>query len=253
MKGAIAIVMFVLATLLCHNAQAVVTLAGTRLVFDGRFAEAKIEIRNPGHTQVLIQAWLTDAGANEAAADLPFVLTPHLAQLPPQGRQTLRVLYQGVGMPQDRESLLHLYVLEVPRRSAPSQQLNIAVRQRINVFYRPAGLEGDAAEAAQHLAWQWDSDDHQVLRVRNPTPFHVALHKLAFNQVEVAEDLMLAPFSARSLPLQPTPTIGTGETGLSFSALTDYGGLRDFCAPAQYHTPFTARLRPSAGSSIGKC
>lgn len=257
------VVVFVMAALFCGDAQAVVALAGTRLVFDGRFHEATIDVSNPGNAQVLIQAWLTDARTDQAATDaLPFVLTPHLAQLPAQGRKTLRVLYQGVGMPADRESLLHLYVLEVPRRSEASQQLNIAVRQRINVFYRPAGLVGDPADAAQRLAWQWNPKDYAALKVHNPTPFHVSLHELALNQIEIAEDLMLEPFSSHSLQLpEPLTARSTGSRAgnLSFKALTDYGGQREFCAPAQDQAPFNAQLRSpgafssGASSSIGKC
>lgn len=248
-------VVLVVAALFCSDARAVVSLAGTRLVFDGRFSEATIDVSNPGNAPVLIQSWLKDAPGDQAASDdLPFVLTPPLAQLPAQGRQTLRVLYQGVGMPADRESLLHLYVLEVPRRSQARQQLNIAVRQRINVFYRPAGLAGDPAEAAQSLAWQMDAPDHAMVKVRNPSPFHVSLHQLAINEIEIAEDLMLEPFSAHSLRIPETLAQGVKDGNLSFKALTDYGGLRDFCAPFQAGTPFNARLRPSgAQSSIRKC
>lgn len=249
-----AVVVCVVAALFCAEAQAVVTLSGTRLVYEGRFREVTIDVSNPGNAAVLIQAWLSDAQAEPAPENLPFVLTPHLVQLPAQGRQTLRVLYQGVGMPVDRESLLHLYVLEVPRRSEAQQQLNIAVRQRINLFYRPVGLVGDPADAAQNLLWHWQAGERGVLEVRNPTPFHVALQQLALNGVAIAEDLLLAPFSAHSLQVPQTLTAHSREGGLSFKALTDYGGQRDFCAHVSASTAFNARLHPQgANPSIGKC
>lgn len=221
-----AIVKCALAMLFCLDAHAVVSLAGTRLVFDGRFREATIEVSNPGKEQVLIQAWIADANADpHSSHDLPFVLTPPLAQLAAQGKQTLRVLYEGVGMPIDRESLLHLYVLEVPRRSAALQQLNIAVRQRINVFYRPPGLAGDPSDGPVRLVWQRDTQGCDVLHVRNPTPFHVSLLNIAFNGSELREDLMLAPFSEHAIGLFGP----AGEGYLRFKALTDYGGQRQFC------------------------
>jgi len=239
----------------CSDAHAVVSLAGTRLVFDGRFREATIEVSNPGNAQVLIQTWLADAHSpKRASVQLPFVVTPHLAQLPAQGKQMLRVLYEGVGMPTDRESLLHLYVLEVPRRSDASQQLSIAVRQRINVFYRPKALPGDPADAAENLSWRWTSLDHTTLGVRNPTPFHVVLQRIAIDDFEVREDLILAPFSERSLPVIASSGAPAKAVKLSFKALTDYGGQRDFCALAQESQPFNARLRmPGAQLTIGKC
>ncbi len=236
------------------DAQAVVSLAGTRLVFDGQFRETSIEVTNRGDATVLIQAWLQDARPEQGKpTDLPFVVTPHLVQLPVQGRQTLRVLYEGVGMPVDRESVLHLYVLEVPRRSEARQQLSIAVRQRINVFYRPKGLSGDPAEAAQKLEWQWGAGDRTQLQVSNATPFHVSLQDLAIDGLKVSEDLMLEPFSKRLLTM-PAQLHHAAAQQLTFKSLTDYGGQRDFCAQTLKSQPFNARLRnPATHSSIEKC
>ena len=45
-----------------------------------------------------------DQPADGRVADLPFALTPHLVRIPAKGKQTLRLLYEGIGMPQDRES-----------------------------------------------------------------------------------------------------------------------------------------------------
>ena len=223
--------------------EAAVTLAGTRLVFDGRFRESSIEVSNPAATSALVQAWLSTPDAESSVpSDLPFVVTPHLAQLPAQGKQTLRLLYEGVGMPGDRETLLHLYVLEVPRRSEAAQQLSIAIRQRINVFYRPDSLPGDPDSAAQNLVWQRSDKDGHALRVRNPTPFYVALQNLEFEGREISEYLLIEPFSEHSLTWGPVLGTRSAKGRLAFMALTDYGGQRDFCARAQGDEPFNARL-----------
>jgi P pilus assembly chaperone PapD len=245
--------LWLMAFFVCHQAQAVVSLTGTRLVFDGRFAEASIEVTNHDQTQALIQAWLSPANAaGDEAQRLPFAVTPHLLQLPAQGRHLLRILYEGIGASSDRETLLHLYVLQVPRRQEGRAQLNIAVRQRINVFYRPVGLAGDPADAAQALTWQWSQGERAVLGVRNPTPFHVSLHDLAIDGLPLAEELMVEPFSQHRLPLRPGAGAATGR--LSFIALTDYGGSRPFCAQIRENTPFNAREENSGTpSSIGKC
>lgn len=230
--------------------EAAVSLAGTRLVFDGRFRESSIEVSNPGTTSTLIQAWLSTPDAEPSvASDLPFVVTPHLAQLPAQGKQTLRLLYEGVGMPGDRESLLHLYVLEVPRRSEAPQQLSIAIRQRINVFYRPDSLPGDPADAAKNLEWQRSTKNDHALRVRNPTPFYVALQDLEFEGHKVSEYLLIEPLSERSLTWESIPSRRSAQGRLAFKALTDYGGQRDFCARAQGDQPFNARLRTPGAES----
>lgn len=227
------------------QAQAAVSLAGTRLVFPGAFSEVAIEVSNRTEREVLLQAWLGMPGDDDdplsaqPRLELPFVVTPALAHLPAEGRQVLRMLYHGVGMPVERESLLHLYVLEVPQRSEVGPQLNIAVRQRINVFYRPAGLPGDPAEAASALHWSLNraAPGGRRLQVSNPTAFHVALQALSLDGRVLHDHLLLAPGERFEWPINAGPL-----RRLLFKALTDYGGQRAYCAPVTGQGPFTARL-----------
>ena len=224
------LVTLLVAMLLGVSAHAAVSLTGTRLIFDGRFNQARLEVLNRSDQEVLIQAWLSDAnnvdGAPQlAAAELPFVLTPHLSRLERHAKQTLRVLYRGEGMPQTVESLIHLYVLEVPGRVEGANALSIAIRQRINVFYRPPGLTDDPGETAQRLQWTWSDAG---LRVSNPTQFHAALQDVRLDNVAVDDYLLLAPGASHpflaAVPAQPRR--------LSFQALTDYGSPRNYCAQA---------------------
>jgi len=209
---------------------AAVSLNGTRLIFDGRYAEANLEILNRSDHEVLIQAWLSapedvDGSPQAPGVDLPFVLTPHLARLEGHGKQALRLLYQGEGMPQGVESLMHLYVLEIPRKIAGANQLSIAIRQRINVFYRPSGLTDDPAQTPQQLRW---TRANAALRVSNPTPFHAAIQDVRLDGVFASDYLLLAPGASQQIPVGTA----TPPTRLSFQALTDYGGLRSYCAQA---------------------
>lgn len=208
------------------SATGAVSLSGTRLVFDGRFPQASIEVRNRGDHEVLLQVWLKEGGNDDDTVDdtLPFVVTPHLVRLPARGREQLRLLYQGQGMPTDRESLLHLYVLEIPRRVEGAQQLSIALRQRINVFYRPQQLPSDPALAPQSLLWE--RKGNRALRLINPTPFYAALQDVRLDGVLLGDYLLLAPGAGHDWPLSATPAVAQ----LSFKALTDYGGQRGYCA-----------------------
>ena len=220
-----------------ETAQGAVSLSGTRLVFDGRYVEASIEARNRGDREVLLQVWPTDGLQENDAPDapLPFVVTPHLLHLPGHGREQLRVLYQGQGMPTDRESLLHLYALEIPRRAQGSQQLNIALRQRINVFYRPKDLPGDPALTPQALQWLRHADG--VLQLRNPTPFYATLQDIRVNGVQLSDYLLLAPGAGQDWPLPDARAAAT----LSFKALNDYGGQLGYCTRLARSTAATAQ------------
>ncbi|WP_117140277.1 fimbrial biogenesis chaperone [Pseudomonas amygdali] len=230
------------------GAQGAISLSGTRLVFDGQYHEASIEVRNRGDSEALFQAWISDARDDDDTpqarrSTLPFVVTPLLSRLPVGGRQALRVLYQGTGMPQGRESLLHLYVLEVPRRQEGVRQLNVAVRQRINVFYRPIGLEGNPADTGAKLLWTLTHDEAgvSVLTVSNPMPYHASLQALRIDAVQISEYLLLAP-GAHSEMVVPASVLPSATRRFSYKALTDYGGQRTYCTPLKGHAVFTARL-----------
>jgi P pilus assembly chaperone PapD len=236
------------------GAQAAVSLSGTRLIFDGSFREVSIEATNRSSHEVLLQAWLSDAQDmdGESSADLPFVVTPHLWHLQAHGRQALRILYEGVGMPLDQESLLHLYVMEVPRRVEGENQLSIAIRQRINVFYRPPGLTGNPAHTAEALLWSVVRDEQGVaaLQVSNPTAYHAALQNLRLEgtgeNYSVSNYQLLPPGVTRSLPLTAIKP-GKGRWHrLSFKALNDFGGQHGYVADVDQQAAFSARSLPDA-------
>ncbi|MDY7559169.1 molecular chaperone [Pseudomonas sp. 10B1] len=236
------------------GAQAAVSLSGTRLIFDGNFREVSIEVVNRSNHEVLLQAWLSDAEDIDAdqSNDLPFAVTPHLSQLSANRKQALRLLYEGVGRPLQRESLLHLYVMEIPRRAAGENQLSIAIRQRINVFYRPPGLSGDPAQTAEALLWSVmrDEEGASFLRVSNPTAYHASLQHVQLDGANgkhlVSDYQLLPPGVTLSLPLGAVAPGNPGWHHLSFKALTDYGGPRYYSAEVEERLPFNARLRPTA-------
>ncbi|NWA01340.1 fimbrial biogenesis chaperone [Pseudomonas gingeri] len=234
--------------------QATVSLSGTRLVFDGRFTDVSIEARNQGRQEVLLQAWLEardDSGAR--SNDLPFVLTPPISRLAPDGRQALRLMYEGRGMPTDHESLLHLYVMEIPRTRPGDGQLSIAIRQRINVLFRPPGLAGDPALTPERLRWVLEPDASGVprLKVENPTTFHAALLSLELageqGSQPLGDDLLVPPGEHREV-LLATRTLATRQRLLRFNALTDYGGQRVYSARFDVGIPFSASLVGDASS-----
>jgi P pilus assembly chaperone PapD len=227
------------------GAHASVALSGTRLIFDGRYREATLQATNRGMHDVLIQTWLSapqdhDDTPPAQRRPLPFAVTPHLQRLTPGGRQTLRIFYQGAGMPEGQESLLHLYVLQVPPRSEGKNRLNIAVRQRINLFYRPPGLQGDPAKAAETLRWSFEASHAggSLLSVTNPTAYHVALESVYLAGTRVAESLLLAPGAQHRWPI---PAL-TAAPRLRFNALSDYGGQRAYCAVLDASAAVNARL-----------
>lgn len=135
-----------LGMLMATQAAASISLNATRIVFDGDHKEANITVRN-GNQDVLIQSWvdMNDASGSRA----PFAVTPPLARVFAKEQQLLRILYEGKGMPTDRESVVWLNVQEIPKASETENTLQLAIRQRIKIFF--TALPASPAARCKHL------------------------------------------------------------------------------------------------------
>lgn len=227
--------------------QAAISLNNTRVIFDGAHKEATIEVRNQGDTEVLLQSWL-DTGKRDDD-ELPFAVSPPLAKASANGRQMLRLLYQGSGMPTDRESVVWLNVQEIPRQPDGDNVLQLAVRQRIKVFFRPVGLAGDAAQAPSQLQWKLQRNGEQTaLEVHNPALFHVSLAAVRLQgdgyDSPMDDTTMIAPGERRQLPMKP---IGSARSAsLQFSSINDYGGVDDYQATVDFAQASAGKPAPAA-------
>lgn len=235
----IAAIMGLLTLLVSAQAAASISLSATRIVFDGDNKEANITVRN-GNQDVLIQSWVDTNDAQASAA--PFAVTPPLARIFAKEQQLLRVLYQGTGMPTDRESVVWLNVQEIPQAAASENTLQLAIRQRIKIFFRPAGLPGDAFSAPTHLEWQLAKrGTESVLTVKNPTSYHVSMADIKLQvgqQTELAADsTMIAPGAEKKFSVKQLS--GHDTVQLLFSSINDYGAQNKYTA--QLSTRLTAR------------
>ncbi|MBD8492551.1 molecular chaperone [Pseudomonas syringae] len=226
--------MLALGCLFVFSAQAGIVLNTTRVIYQGKDKEVSLGVHNSGAGEILLQSWLepydpTGVSAQPQDSDLPFMVTPPLAHLQGDGKQLVRIIHAGHGMPSDRESVLWLNVQEIPR-SAAENTLQIAVRQRIKLFFRPGGLSGDPALAARQLQWQWLPGGE--LEVFNPGPFHVSMLRIGAHQGarELArqDSRMIAPRQHWRLPLQSPSASAPVE--LRFTSINDYGGQETYRA-----------------------
>ena len=231
---------FLLFSLLSHG-HAGIILSGTRVVFPSEEKEVTLQMSNDGNGPSLVQAWLDRGNERESPdqLDVPFLITPTLSRLDPQGEQTLRILYSGEPLPQDRETLFWLNVLDVPPKDkADVNHLQIAFRTRIKLMYRPAGLPGNAEEAATRLEWSVQSDEQgqPVLRALNPTAYVANLGYLAVEwkgKKFPATPSHVLPGEATEFAIRPTsegeapPRQFPPGTAVLFSGINDWGGSMD--------------------------
>ncbi|WP_114194432.1 fimbria/pilus periplasmic chaperone [Edaphovirga cremea] len=219
---------FCLATVVLFSTSSLasVVISGTRVIYPSDAREVSVKLSNVGSTPVLIQSWIDtgDSTAKPSAIRVPFVLTPPINRVEPSKGQTLRISYAGGALPMDKESVFWLNVLEVPAKNAAKADentLQMAFRSRIKLFYRPAGLTGNANDAAKAVTW---SAKGNTLQATNPTPYYVSFANVMVNSKKV-DGLMVAP---RGNQIFALPANAGNKVSGEF--VNDYGAVNSFDA-----------------------
>lgn len=217
-------------TLFASMASAGITLDGTRVVFAAPAKETSVVVRNQGSNDIMVQSWV-EPDTNGPVTDVPFAITPPLVRLGGNKQQVLRILYQGQGLPTDKESVFWLAVQEIPQKAKDENTLQIAIRQRVKLFYRPANLPDTAANAAKSLQWKLvEQNGKTMLSVSNPSAYHVSFSGSTVTlrngkDTGTATAEMLAPGATRTVAIKGSTGMRAGTTTVEFDSINDYGGL----------------------------
>src|SRR5450830_16624 len=213
----------VLAMWIGADARAGIVLNTTRVVYPAQDKEAVLSVLNNNSSSILLQSWLE--AEDEVTRELPFVVVPPLVQLPSGGRQTVRIIHSGAAMPADRESLFWLNVQEIPQASERENVLQIGIRQRIKLFYRPGRLNDDIEQAPARLRWSLPRGG--VLNVVNTGPYHVTLVDIQLlsggHRVLHRKNSMLAPGQSADYDLREHAQAQNAQ--LNFSVINDHEAL----------------------------
>lgn len=201
-----------------HTSWAGVVVGGTRVVYDGSKKEAFISVMNSEKvTPYLIQSWVdesTDSGSRKA----PFIMTPPLFRLDAGQENVLRILRTGGTFPDNKESVFWINVKSIPAsEKTDANQLQISIKTRIKLFYRPANLPGSANEAYKSLTFSRSANQ---LVVNNPTPYYVSFHRVSVGGSEIKDAGMVAPQSSTTWPLPA----GAAKI-VSWQSINDFGGI----------------------------
>ncbi len=201
------------------TAWAQLKIEGTRLIYKWSYKEASVKVVNRSGLDTLMQSWVSDS---EGGGDVPFAIVQPLTLIPPNGQQMLRVLYSGKGLAEDRESLFWLNILEIPHETEQANTLQLAIRQRLKLFYRPAGLTGSASAAAEGLEWRTRQPGR--IEVHNPSGFHVSLIDLQLvspgQARPLADNVLLHPWESLSFEV---PSSMPANSRMTYSEITDIG------------------------------
>ena len=215
-------------------AQASVTIGGTRVVYPLDQREVTVKLNNDSRAPSLVQVWMDDGNVDAKPGDskAPFVITPPIFRMDAGKSQTLRVMYSGQALPQDRESVYWLNVLALPPKAdarPDANTLQFAYRTRIKVFVRPPKLQGTPDGAPRQLDWKVvpaPEGKGQALAVSNPTAYHVSFSEISVSSSGATykneRGGMVAPRGKEIIPVPQMNGVKSGK--VHYVAINDFGG-----------------------------
>lgn len=210
--------LLIISLLSTASAYAGVVVGGTRLIYDGGKKESSLSVSNPDGAPYLIQSWVeTENGGAEKA---PFIITPPLFRLDGNQNNVLRIVRAGGNLAANKESLYWLNIKSIPsvEKNDNKNTLQIAVKTRIKLIYRPQGIKGTPEEGTTQLSWQRSGN---TLKVSNPTPFYMNFQEVKFGGKVVQEATYVAPGASAIFSLPA----GIISGNLTWKIITDFGGI----------------------------
>lgn len=170
------------AMLLSVSGHASVVINATRVIYPSSSKFVNVQLVNRSTTTHLVQSWIDDG--NPAAAPesikVPFTLTPPVVKMAASEGQTLKItLRKGTPLAKDRETVYWLNVLDIPpvpeNASGGDNYLQVAIRSRIKLLYRPDEIPSPASDIHKKLTLESRSGGSCL---KNSSPYYVTVPQI---------------------------------------------------------------------------
>ncbi|MEG1350680.1 MAG: molecular chaperone [Hafnia sp.] len=206
------------------SARSAIQIESSRVIYPGDSKSASLTIRNTSAKNYLVQSWLDGEDKGKEKSSL-MVVTPPLLKLQPAQAATLRFIYSGQGLPEDRESMLWINVQEIPPRANQTNVMQLAIRTRLKLFYRPHCVTTTTEKEILKLKKQYVPGGVSFI---NSGPLHITLSSMKVKdkngKLHDIVPSVVKPFSTDFIALP------AGTTLTSISYINDYGGVIPFGA-----------------------
>lgn len=217
MKNTLLLSLLLMAVALPARAAGGIALGATRVIYPADAKQTSLALSNSNKQErYLINAWIENASGQK---EKTFVITPPLFVSEPNSENTLRIIYAGPALVNDKETLFYLNVKAIPsmdKKSDDKNVLQLAILSRIKLFVRPKNLEMQPPQALDALAF---TRHGATVSISNPSPYYITLVNMQMGGKKV-ENVMVAPKSSASV------TLPTGAQGaLSWQSVNDYGAI----------------------------
>ena len=200
------------------TANAGIALSATRVIYSAGVKEAQLAVINTENNNAfLIKSWVDNADYQKSK---DFVITPPLFLMKGKKENILRIVdVAGNALPKDRESLYWINVKAIPaidKDKLSENKIQLAIANRIKLFYRPQNLPMSPEEAPGKLTFKKTS---KGLEIANPTPYYLTLTDFHVGNDKL-EGVMVEPMGSEIV--KTSKTIGNK---VSYRTINDFGAF----------------------------
>lgn len=209
-----------------------VVLNSTRVVLNNGEKETNLRINNNNPYPVLVQSWIEDSQSESSKIESSkyFIVTPPVYKMEQETSQIIRIIKRSDDLPNNKESIFWLNVLEVPPSIAgdnTGNTLRLAFKTRIKVFYRPEGISSPTDEylhEAMRCSKTRRDNGGEELECENTSPYNLSFSSAKIKTAHGLKDitdkiLMIAPFGKNRVVLESDDT----ASSFIYALINDYG------------------------------
>lgn len=196
-----------------------IVVGGTRIIFTSDNPDATISVYSKEISMpYLVQVWV-DPFNKEDKSKPPFAVIPPVSRLEAGQEKILRIIKTAGELPNDRESVFWFNVKNIPPSGANkgTSKLEIAIKTRIKLFWRPASIKLIPEKAFSKVKWHRQGSQ---LVVENMNPIHINIMDVTVDGKDVPLN-MIRPFETQTLPLPA----GSAGHSLVWRFINDYGAV----------------------------
>jgi len=202
----------VLFFLISSATQAAVVMNASRIVMEG-ITEKTVNFDNTSDNPFIVQV----ESDNSEKPD--FIAMPPVFKIKEKGGQTVKIKLLSGALPQDKESLFFLNFTQIPgvrKNEGKDNRLNIIIRSRLKIIYRPASVNAFTAKDESNISYRVHDG---VLVVNNNTANILSIRDISNGNRLLAEKITLLPGGKYSTVIKDKHLSGP----LNAVMINDYG------------------------------
>lgn len=183
-----------------------IVIYGTRVIYPAEKKEVVVQLMNQGGSASLVQSWIDDGDTSlpPEKIQVPFMLTPPVVRVAGESGQQIKIKKMFNALPENKESLFYLNVLDIPPNnpeSAGKNVLKFAMQNRVKLIWRPKSIAAVNKNSFQHITV---FRNNRAVVMKNDTANWITVTDVKAGQVKINDKtIMLAPLSTLSVDMKP--------------------------------------------------